>query len=149
MLEHGGLAERALRTQKRHLEGLLLSEAGRHDLAEQPRDLLVAQRPVVPVQRLAQDLSLALRPVKIDRLPGGRLRDADELRQARTVIDEGVDLRIDPVDALADAAEIHGAGGLRSHGRGGTLAGARFALELGHSIPHLGVFIRACARIRS
>ena len=45
MLQHGGLGERALGSQECDLERLLLREARGHDLAEQPRDFLVAQRP--------------------------------------------------------------------------------------------------------
>jgi hypothetical protein len=45
VLVHRLLRERALGTEEPDLQRFLLREAGRHDLAEQPQDLLVAQRP--------------------------------------------------------------------------------------------------------
>ena len=68
VLEHGGLGESAFGAQERDLERLLLGEAGGHDLAEQACDFLIAQRPAIARERLAQNLRLALGAVEIDRL---------------------------------------------------------------------------------
>ena len=124
MLEHGGLRESALRTQERHFERLLLREAGRHDFAKQPRDLLVAQRPAIALERLAQHLRFALRTVEIHRLTGRGLRDADQLREARAFVEQRVNARIDGVDAVADIAEI-GAAAAPSRGTAPARAEAR------------------------
>jgi hypothetical protein len=67
VLEHGRLRESAFGAQERDLERLLLGEAGGHDLAEQPCDFLIAQRPAIARERLAQNLRLALGAVEIDR----------------------------------------------------------------------------------
>ena len=87
VLEHGGLGESALGTQKCHLERLLLREACRHDLAEQSRDLLVAQRPAIALERLAQHLRLALGSIEIDRLAARGLRDAHLLGEACALVE--------------------------------------------------------------
>ena len=102
VLEHGGLGERALRTEECDLERFLLREAGGHDFAEQARDFLIAQRPVIALERLAQHLRLALRTIEIHGLAGCRLGDADQLREARPLVEQGVNARIDGVDALAN-----------------------------------------------
>ena len=65
VLEHRLLRERAFGTEERDLERLLLRQARRHDLAEQPHDLFVAQRPLVALERLAQHLRFALRLVEV------------------------------------------------------------------------------------
>ncbi len=85
MLEHRLLRERALGAEKAHLERLLLRKAGGHDLAEQPKDLLVAERPplaAVALERVVQHLGFALRSVEIDRVPVRVLRDSDLAAQA-------------------------------------------------------------------
>ncbi len=76
------LRERALRPEEGDFQRLLLREAGGHDLAEQPQDLLVPQRPLVPLERGPQHLRLALRPVEVDRMPVRVLGNADLLRAA-------------------------------------------------------------------
>ena len=63
--------EGALGPEVGDLQRLLLRQAGRHDLAEQPQDLLVAQRALCALgaaQRHAQHLRLALGPVEIDQV---------------------------------------------------------------------------------
>ena len=67
VLEHRRLRERALRSEVRDLERLLLREAGRHQLAEQPHHFFVAQRPFVALDDLAQHLRLALGPIELGR----------------------------------------------------------------------------------
>ena len=46
VFEHGRLGKRALGTEKTDLQGFLLRQAGRHDLAKETQHLLVAQRTV-------------------------------------------------------------------------------------------------------
>ena len=111
VLEHGRLGVGALGTEERDLERLLLREAGRHDLAEQPRNLLVAQRPAVALQRRPQHLRLAVRAIEIDRVAGGVLRDADLLGEARAAIDELLQLLVERVDFGAQRGERRLVGG--------------------------------------
>jgi len=66
MPEHRLLCERALGPEERHLQRLLLRQAGRHDFAEQPHDLLVAQRARIARKREAQHLGLAFRPIIVN-----------------------------------------------------------------------------------
>jgi hypothetical protein len=98
MLERRGLRERAFGTQEADLEGLLLREARRHDFAEEPQDLLGAQRTLVPVACHAQHLRLAFGPVEVDGMPVRVLRDSDLARQARAIVEQAVDLRVHRVD---------------------------------------------------
>ncbi len=102
------LRERALRSEVGHLQGLLLREAGGHDLAEQSQDLLVAQRSAlltVAVEREPQHLRLALRAIEIHGMAGGVLGDAHLLREPRPLVDERMEFGIHRVDARADALE--------------------------------------------
>ncbi len=98
VLEHGGLGMGAFWPQECHLERLLLGETGGHDLAEQPGDFLVPQRPCVALERGAQHLGLALRPVEIDRVPVGVLGNAHLLRQQGPSIEQFLQLFIDRID---------------------------------------------------
>ena len=66
MLAHGLLAEGALGAEKADLQRILLRQAGRHDLAEQPHHLGIRQRPVVAIDHHAQHVRLALGPVIVD-----------------------------------------------------------------------------------
>jgi len=107
VLEHRLLRERALGTEESDLERLLLRKARRHDLAEQPRDLLVAQRPLVALQRLAQHLRLALRLVEVGGAqPRGALRVADLLRVLGALVQQLVNAPIDVVDAVANGVKL-------------------------------------------
>jgi hypothetical protein len=67
VLQHGRLRERAFRSQVRDLQRLLLREAGRHELTEQPHHLFVAQRSVVAFHNFAQDLRFPLGAIEICR----------------------------------------------------------------------------------
>src|SRR3569833_970962 len=111
MAQHRALRECPFGAQESYFQRLLLREAGGHDLAEQPQDLLVPQRAVITLAGHTQNLRLALRPVKVDRASLLGLRDAHELRQARTVTDELVDLLVDRVDPGAYLVQIQGGGG--------------------------------------
>ena len=104
VLQHGSLGEGAFRTQERHLERFLLRQTGGHDFAKQARDLLVAQRALVALQGLAQHVRFALGTVEIDRLAARGLGDADQLSEARPLVEQLLDARIDRIDALADVA---------------------------------------------
>src|ERR1700733_10859880 len=106
MSQDRGLGERTLRSQESHLQGLLLREAGGHDLAEQPQDLLIAKRSGVALAGHAQHLRFTLGAVEVDRTALTRLRDADQLRETRPIVDEAVDLFVDGVDLPADFLEI-------------------------------------------
>ena len=84
VLQHRLLRERALGPEKADLERFLLREAGGHDLAEQPQDLLVAQRTALARLRssaMRSTCGFALRAIEVDGVPGGVLRNADLLRE--------------------------------------------------------------------
>ena len=83
------------------LQRLLLGQAGRHDFAEQAHQHVVRQRAVIAVEHLAQHLRLALRPVVVDGRLERPLGLADLLRPAGAFGDQGLDLPVDAVDALA------------------------------------------------
>ena len=117
-----GLREGALGAEEADLERFLLGEAGRHDLAEQPYHLVVAQRTRlarlgVALERHAQHLSLSLGPVEVDEPSLLALRDAHRPREARALVEQRVQLAVDGIDAAAKVAE----GG----GRVGCLGGRR------------------------
>ena len=88
MRQHRGLSEGGLGPEERNLQRLLLREAGRHDLAEQPHDLLIAQRAAVALARPAQHLRLTLRAVEVDRMAPAALGDADLLRKSRPLVQQ-------------------------------------------------------------
>ncbi len=120
VLQHRLLRERAFRPEERHLEWFLLGEARRHDLAEQPHDLLVRERPArlaVAVDRQPQDLRLAFWTIEIHRVPGRVLGNADLSGEARPLADEFVNPRVDGIDEVA-------------HFRDPLLAGRRCRLQL-------------------
>ena len=105
VLEHCLLRERALGTEEPDLERLLLREARGHDFAKQPHDFFVAQRALVALERLAQHLCFALRPVEVGGAEPSACFDmptccANCARSFSSV----VDARIDVVDAVADAS---------------------------------------------
>ena len=106
VLEHGLLAERAFRSEVADLERFLLGQAGRHDLAEDMHENLVAERPLVAVDDHAQDLRLAFGPVVVDGCGQRSLGQADLVRPARTLGDQFLDGPIDAVDARAHRGEI-------------------------------------------
>src|SRR3569833_1420577 len=111
MAQHCALRECPFGAQESYFLSLLLREAGGHDLAEQPQDLLVPQRAVISLAGHAQNLRLAFRPVKVDRTSLLGLRDAYELRLARTITDELVDLLVNRVYPGAYLVQIEGGGG--------------------------------------
>jgi hypothetical protein len=84
---------------------LLLGQAGRHDLAEQPQDLLVAQRTLVPLARHAQHLRLAFRAVEIHGVAVGVLGHAHLARETRAFVQQPVDARVDVIDFRAQASQ--------------------------------------------
>src|SRR6185503_7017834 len=104
VLEDGRLRERAFGAEISDLQRLLLREARRHELAKQPHHLLVAQRPVVAVDDLAQHLRLALRAVVLDGLLQP-FEDADFLGQPRTLGDQRLNSLVDGVDLAAQRRE--------------------------------------------
>ena len=109
MLQHCLLRERAFRTEERDFERLLLREAGGHDLAKQSRDLFVAQRSLVALQRIAQHLRFALGFVEVGGAQAFRaLGLADLLRELRALVQEVVNATIDVIDAIADGIELRG-----------------------------------------
>ena len=101
VLEHRRLRERAFRPEVRDLQRLLLREAGRHDLAEQPHHLFVAQRPVVAARRPCAAPVPRARADRNRRLAVDALRDADFLRAARPLGDQRLDALVDGVDLAA------------------------------------------------
>src|ERR1700722_14690816 len=111
MLQHRRLRERALGPQESDLERLLLRQAGGHDFAKQPRDFFVAQRPLIALERQAQNLGFPLGAIEIDRLARCGLGNADQLGEARALIEQRMNSRIDGIDAVADVPET-AAGGL-------------------------------------
>ncbi len=108
VLQHRLLRERPLRPEECDFERLLLREAGGHDLAEQPYDLLVAQRPLIARDDVAQHLRLALGLVELDgaQLVRALLRYADLLCELRALVEERVDLLVDPIDVRANRAQV-------------------------------------------
>ena len=68
---------------------------------------------MIALERLAQHFRFALRTIKVDRLAARALRDADQLREARPIVEQGVDTRIDRIDAVANVVEIGTAGSVR------------------------------------
>ena len=110
LFEHGGLGERTLGAEKSHFERFLLRETGRHDLAKQPNDLLVTQGTLVALERLAQDLGLALGSVEIDGLARSGLGDADQLCKPRALVEQTLNARIDSVYRLTDGRQIDARG---------------------------------------
>src|ERR1700693_2651934 len=111
MLEHGRLGESALGAEEGHFQRFLLCQAGRHDLAEQPHDLLVAQRAGIAFERAAQDFGLALRTIEIDRVAVSVLGNAGPLRESRSLIEQRVQLFVDRVDLRTQILEPGSRGG--------------------------------------
>ena len=111
--------------RKAILSGILLRQAGRHDLAEQPQHFFVAQGRalfLVALQRQAQHLRFALRAVVVDGMARSVLRDPDLLRQQ---------------GALVDAARAAAASTASMRSRifsSGTLGGVRWGFVLGFGI---------------
>ena len=62
VLVDGRLCKGTFRPQVPDLQGFLLREACRHDLAKQPHHFLVCQRPLVALDHGAQHLRLPLGP---------------------------------------------------------------------------------------
>jgi hypothetical protein len=65
---------------------------------------------LIALQRQAQHLGLALRAIEVHRLAGRGLGDADQLREARALIQQGMNSGIDGIDAVADIAETAAGG---------------------------------------
>ncbi|MNT29840.1 hypothetical protein D3C72_1656020 [compost metagenome] len=109
MLEGGGLGEGALGAEVGDLERLLQGEAGGHDLAEQPRHLLVVQRALVAVHDVLEHPGLALGAVE-DRLfafrQGLHLHPRHVLGAARAFADQFEDLLVEVVDAYPQRLEF-------------------------------------------
>ena len=100
------LRVRAFRPEEADLQRLLLGQAGRHDLAEQPHQHFVVERAVVAIDDPAQHLRLALRTVVVDRRRELALGLADLVGELRAFGDQLLDLAIDAVDALAQCRQI-------------------------------------------
>ena len=64
VLECGSLGEGAFRAEIGNLERMLQGQAGGHDLAEQPGDFFVAQRPLVDLHDVPEHPGLALGPIE-------------------------------------------------------------------------------------
>ena len=105
LLVHRRLRVGALRAEEGDFEWFLLRQAGGHDLAEQPRDLLVAQRAVVTLQRRAQNLRFAFRAVKVHSVTILMLGNANLPGQQRPPVDQFLQLDIERVDLVANARE--------------------------------------------
>src|SRR5258708_27389068 len=127
------MSEGPFRPQERHFERLLLRQAGRHDFAKQPRDLFIAERSLIALERHPQNVGFALGAIEIHGLAGCRFGDADQLGEAGAFVEQRMDSRIDGIDAVADIAESAGDGRYprplfaRRAFAGAAFAGAAFA----------------------
>ena len=115
VLEHGLLRERSLGPEEADLQRFLLRQASRHDLAEQAQEHLVRERAVVAIQDAPQHLRLALGAIIVNGRLQRTFRRADAARPAGALGDQGLDLPIDAVDALARLRQ--GGNGLRGRRR--------------------------------
>ncbi|MNT36614.1 hypothetical protein D3C72_1727110 [compost metagenome] len=109
MLHRRGLTEGAFRAQVGDLQRVLQGQAGGHDLAEQPRHLLVAQRPLVAFHDALEHLGFTLGAVehRLFALRQGLHLDPRHLfGAARTVADQLEDFFIQAVDAQAQGLQF-------------------------------------------
>ncbi|MCY1432223.1 hypothetical protein D9M71_482140 [compost metagenome] len=109
MLERRCLGEGALRAEVSDLERLLQGQAGRHDLAEQPRHFLVVQRALVAVHDVLEHPGLALGAVEDRRLAfrqGLHLHPRHVGGAAGAFADQLEDLLVEVVDAYPQRLEF-------------------------------------------
>ena len=62
----GSLGERPLRSEETDLEGLLLCETRRHDLAKQAQHLVIAHRAFIALHNVTQHFGFTFRAVVVD-----------------------------------------------------------------------------------
>src|SRR5665213_2581567 len=105
MPQHRRLRKSAFGTEKGHLERLFLRQTGRHDLAEQPHHLFIAQRPGIALERAAQNFRLALGTVEIHRVAVAMFGNARLLRQPCALVQQQMQLLIDLIDARPELLE--------------------------------------------
>ncbi|MCY1451391.1 hypothetical protein D9M71_682570 [compost metagenome] len=109
VLERRSLGEGALRAEVGNLERVLEGQAGRHDLAEQARHFLVAERSLVELHDVLEHPGFALGTVEHRLLAGlqrGHLDPRDFLGAARALADQAEDLLIEAVDAHAQGLQL-------------------------------------------
>ena len=105
MLDRRGVGIGALRPQERNLEGLFECEANRHDFAENARNRIVRERPLVALLDLAQHLRFAFGPVEMFRIALLSLNFGNPARALGSLRHQVLNRRIDLVDALPDISE--------------------------------------------
>ena len=98
LLVHGGLRERAFRTQIADLQRLLLRQAGRHDLPKQANHFLISQRTGITLDYGTQNLRFALGAKEINCFGVVALGNCNLLPEPGTRRDQRVNLFIDGVD---------------------------------------------------
>ncbi|MCY1446936.1 hypothetical protein D9M71_635320 [compost metagenome] len=109
VLERRSLGEGAFRAEIGDLERLFQGQAGGHDLAEQPRHFLVAQRALVQLHDVLEHPGLALGPVEHRLLALGQGRHLHPRHvggAAGAFADQLEDLLVEAVDAYAQSLEL-------------------------------------------
>lgn len=108
MLGGGGFGKGTQGAEEGNAQGLFQRKAGRHDLAEEPGDLLVAQGPGVVALDAPQHLGLPLGTVDVAGLAVAGLDFADLLSAAGALVEQLEKLAVDAVDFGADAGQFLG-----------------------------------------